>query len=42
MFFAPTDRGQDPRHVDLIWPIWQLFDLTPGGRAGVALKLEYK
>jgi predicted dithiol-disulfide oxidoreductase (DUF899 family) len=41
MFFAPPDRGQDPRHVDLIWPIWQLVDLTPGGRAGLALKLSY-
>jgi predicted dithiol-disulfide oxidoreductase (DUF899 family) len=41
MFFAPSDRGQDPRHVDLIWPIWELIDLTPGGRAGLALKLSY-
>jgi predicted dithiol-disulfide oxidoreductase (DUF899 family) len=41
MFFAPPDRGQDPRHVDLIWPIWQLLDLTPGGRAGLVLKLSY-
>ena len=41
MFFAPPDRGQDPRHVDLIWPIWQLVDLTPNGRAGLALKLSY-
>jgi predicted dithiol-disulfide oxidoreductase (DUF899 family) len=22
----------DPRHVDLIWPVWNLLDLTPGGR----------
>lgn len=21
-----------PRHVDLVWPIWNLFDLTPEGR----------
>src|SRR5262245_55789111 len=41
MFFAPADRGQDPRHVDLIWPIWQLIDLTPDGRAGLTLKLGY-
>ena len=25
-------RGQDPRHVDPIWPLWNLFDLTPKGR----------
>jgi predicted dithiol-disulfide oxidoreductase (DUF899 family) len=33
MFFAPPDRGQDPRHVDLIWPVWNLLDMTPEGRA---------
>lgn len=30
--FAPADPGQDERHVDLIWPLWNLFDLTPEGR----------
>lgn len=24
-------KGQ-PRHVDLIWPLWNIFDLTPEGR----------
>lgn len=32
LFFVKPEEGQDPRHVDLIWPIWQLFDLTPEGR----------
>jgi predicted dithiol-disulfide oxidoreductase (DUF899 family) len=32
LLFAPTERGQDPRHVDLIWPLWNLLDLTPEGR----------
>ena len=32
LFFAPTDPGQAPRHVDSIWPIWSLFDVTPEGR----------
>jgi predicted dithiol-disulfide oxidoreductase (DUF899 family) len=32
LFFAPSESGQDARHVDLIWPIWNLFDLTPEGR----------
>jgi predicted dithiol-disulfide oxidoreductase (DUF899 family) len=31
-YFAPADKDQDPRHVDLIWPIWQMFDYTPDGR----------
>ena len=32
LLFVPFDRGQDGRHVDLIWPLWNLFDLTPEGR----------
>ena len=30
--FAPRDPGQDPRHVDLIWPLWGVLDFTPNGR----------
>jgi predicted dithiol-disulfide oxidoreductase (DUF899 family) len=32
LFYAPTDAGQDPRHVGTIEPVWNLFDLTPEGR----------
>ncbi len=32
LFFAKTEPGQNPRHVDSIWPLWNLFDLTPEGR----------
>ena len=32
MIYARPDRGQDPRHIDLIWPLWNLFDMTPDGR----------
>jgi predicted dithiol-disulfide oxidoreductase (DUF899 family) len=32
LLYAPTDPGQDPRHVGTIEPLWNLFDLTPGGR----------
>ncbi|SRR5258708_4272828 len=32
LLFAPTQPGQDGRHVDLIWPLWNLFDYTPEGR----------
>ena len=31
LLYAPTDPGQDPRHVD-IEPLWLLFDVTPEGR----------
>jgi predicted dithiol-disulfide oxidoreductase (DUF899 family) len=32
LLYAPFEPGQDGRHVDLVWPIWNLFDLTPEGR----------
>jgi predicted dithiol-disulfide oxidoreductase (DUF899 family) len=30
--FAPREEGEDPRHVGSIWPIWNVLDMTPGGR----------
>ena len=42
LFFAPADRAQDKRHVDLIWPVWNLLDMTPEGRgAKWGPKLRY-
>jgi predicted dithiol-disulfide oxidoreductase (DUF899 family) len=32
VLFAPAARGQDGRHVDSNWPLWNVLDLTPGGR----------
>ena len=32
LFYAPTDEGQDPRHVGTLEPVWNLFDLTREGR----------
>jgi predicted dithiol-disulfide oxidoreductase (DUF899 family) len=32
LLFAPTEPGQNPRHIDPMWPLWSLFDLTPEGR----------
>jgi predicted dithiol-disulfide oxidoreductase (DUF899 family) len=32
LFYAPSDPGQDPRHVGTLEPVWNLFDLTPEGR----------
>lgn len=29
---APADPGQNERHVDSIWPLWNLLDVTPEGR----------
>lgn len=30
---TPAAPGWDDRHVDLIWPLWNLLDLTPRGRS---------
>ena len=32
LMFAPRDPGLEPRHVDSIWPIWNVLDMTPAGR----------
>ena len=32
LMFAPRDEGEDARHVDSIWPIWNVLDMTPAGR----------
>ncbi len=32
LLYAPTDPGQDPRHLGTVEPLWNLFDLTPEGR----------
>jgi predicted dithiol-disulfide oxidoreductase (DUF899 family) len=30
--FMPPDKGQNQRHIDMLWPLWNLLDLTPEGR----------
>jgi predicted dithiol-disulfide oxidoreductase (DUF899 family) len=42
LMFAPVDKGQNPRHVDSIWPLWNMFDFTPDGRGATwQPKLSY-
>jgi predicted dithiol-disulfide oxidoreductase (DUF899 family) len=41
LFYAPTDSGQDPRHVGTIEPLWNLFDLTREGRPDWDEQLSY-
>jgi predicted dithiol-disulfide oxidoreductase (DUF899 family) len=33
LLFAPSDEGEERRHLDLIWPLWHILDVTPEGRA---------
>lgn len=32
LLFAPQSPGMDSRHIDIMWPLWNVLDLTPGGR----------
>jgi predicted dithiol-disulfide oxidoreductase (DUF899 family) len=42
LFLVPSDPGQDMRHVDFMWPLWSILDLTPEGRgADWRPELEY-
>jgi predicted dithiol-disulfide oxidoreductase (DUF899 family) len=34
LMFAPREEGMAARHVDSIWPVWNVLDMTPGGRGG--------
>jgi predicted dithiol-disulfide oxidoreductase (DUF899 family) len=40
LLYVPTDGH--PRHVDLLWPIWSFFDLTPEGRGTWMPRLAYE
>ena len=43
MLFGAFERGEDARHVDSIWPLWNLFDMTPDGRGATWYpKLRYE
>src|SRR6266550_2075227 len=41
LFYAPTDSGQDPRHVGTLEPLWNLFDLTPEDRKSTRLNSSH-
>ncbi len=42
LFFQPAEQGQNPRHVDLLWPLWNMLDLTPEGRGNWYPSLDYE
>jgi predicted dithiol-disulfide oxidoreductase (DUF899 family) len=31
-WFMPPEPGQNPRHVDFVWPLWAVLDRTAEGR----------
>lgn len=40
LLFVPTEVG-DRRHIDMMWPLWNVLDTTPEGRGDIYPKLEY-
>lgn len=32
LLLVPPEPGQNERHVDMMWPLWNLLDFTPEGR----------
>jgi predicted dithiol-disulfide oxidoreductase (DUF899 family) len=32
LLLVPSEREQNQRHVDMIWPLWNLLNFTPEGR----------
>jgi predicted dithiol-disulfide oxidoreductase (DUF899 family) len=32
LLYAPPEPGQNGRQADLLWPLWNLFDMIPEGR----------
>jgi predicted dithiol-disulfide oxidoreductase (DUF899 family) len=32
LLFLPKEPDMDGRHVDTIWPLWNMLDFTPDGR----------
>jgi predicted dithiol-disulfide oxidoreductase (DUF899 family) len=42
LLYTTSEPSQDNRHVDLIWPLWGLFDLTPEGRGSFNPRLNYE
>ena len=34
LLWVATEPGQGSRHIDPMWPLWSMLDLTPSGRGG--------
>ena len=41
LLYAPSEPGQEPRHVGTLEPVWNLFDLTREGRPSWDEQLDY-
>ncbi len=41
LWFMAPEAGHGPRHVDFMWPLFAVFDRTPGGRGEFHPALDY-
>ena len=41
IFTKPDAEGQDPRPLDMIWPLWNVLDYTPEGREDWRPQVKY-
>jgi predicted dithiol-disulfide oxidoreductase (DUF899 family) len=41
MVSAGADKGQNERHLDLMWPLWNVLDVTPDGRGDWYPSIRY-
>jgi predicted dithiol-disulfide oxidoreductase (DUF899 family) len=42
LLFAPDIDGGNSRHIDMAWPLWNIFDMTPDGRGAFFPQLRYE
>jgi predicted dithiol-disulfide oxidoreductase (DUF899 family) len=42
IWFVPPEPGQNPRHVDFMWPLWSVLDRTAEGRGDWHPRLHYR
>jgi len=39
--YEPMMEGGHMRHLDLVWPMWNILDMTPQGRGDFFPSLDY-
>ncbi len=39
--FMPPDKGRTSAYIDMMWPLWNMLDLTPEGRGDFFPSLDY-
>lgn len=42
IFTKPDEKGQDPRPLDMVWPLWNVLDYTPEGRQDWRPSVRYE